>query len=132
MSKALYEGRRRGGPPVQQGLPREPTAFAFAKIVGIELSPDLHRIAEDNISRYNPASQQCMAFELHCMDVVDYEYGPEPVVLFLFDPFGRDTLPERHRQSGSVTARKASQGSRCLRLSAVRGCVAEFPTSFER
>jgi SAM-dependent methyltransferase len=66
--------------------------FAFAKIVGIELSPDLHRIAEDNISRYNPASQQCMAFELHCMDVVDYEYGPEPVVLFLFDPFGRDTL----------------------------------------
>ena len=66
--------------------------FAFAKIVGIELSPDLHRIAENNISRYSPASQQCTAFELHCMDVVDYDYGPEPVVLFLFDPFGRDTL----------------------------------------
>jgi hypothetical protein len=66
--------------------------FAFAKIVGIELSPHLHRIAEENIERYSPASQQCTEFELNCMDVVDYEYGPEPVVLFLFDPFGRETL----------------------------------------
>lgn len=66
--------------------------FAFAKIVGIELSPHLHRIAEDNIKRYSPASQQCTAFELHCMNVVDYTYGKEPVVLFLFDPFGRETL----------------------------------------
>jgi len=66
--------------------------FAFARLVGIELSPHLHRIAQDNIKRYSPASQQCTAFELHCMDVVDYEYGPEPPVLFLFDPFGRETL----------------------------------------
>jgi SAM-dependent methyltransferase len=66
--------------------------FAFAKLVGIELSPQLHRIAEENIKRYNPASQQCTAFDLHCMDVVDYEYGKEPLVLFLFDPFGRETV----------------------------------------
>ncbi len=66
--------------------------FAFAKIVGIELSSQLHGVAEENIKRYNPASQKCRQFELHCMDVVDYRYGPEPVVLFLFDPFGRETL----------------------------------------
>lgn len=66
--------------------------FAFAKLVGIELSPQLHRIAQDNVKRYSPASQQCTAFELHCMDVVDYDYGPEPPVLFLFDPFGRETM----------------------------------------
>ena len=66
--------------------------FAFAKIVGIELSAHLHRTAEENIKRYSPASQQCTAFELHCMNVVDYAYGPEPLVLFLFDPFGRETL----------------------------------------
>ncbi len=66
--------------------------FAFAKIVGIELSPHLHRIAKDNIRRYSPDSQQCTQFEPHCMDVVDYDYGPEPPVLFLFDPFGRETL----------------------------------------
>ena len=66
--------------------------FAFTKIIGIELSAHLHRIAEENINRYSPASQQCTTFELHCMNVVDYDYGPEPVVLFLFDPFGRETL----------------------------------------
>jgi SAM-dependent methyltransferase len=66
--------------------------FPFAKVVGIELSPHLHEIAEDNIKRFSPASQPRTAFNLHCMDVVDYEYGPEPVVLFLFDPFGRETL----------------------------------------
>jgi hypothetical protein len=26
------------------------------------------------------------------MNVVNYTYGKEPVVLFLFDPFGRETL----------------------------------------
>lgn len=66
--------------------------FAFAKIVGIELSTQLHRIAKDNIRRYRPASQKSTAFDLRCMDVVDYRYGPEPPVLFLFDPFGRETL----------------------------------------
>lgn len=66
--------------------------FAFTKIVGVELSPQLHRIAQDNVKRYSPASQQCRQFDLHCMDVVDYDYGPEPPVLFLFDPFGRETL----------------------------------------
>ena len=66
--------------------------FAFAKIVGIELSPHLQRIAVENIERYSPVSQQCTAFQLHCMDVVDYRYGKEPLVLFLFDPFGRETL----------------------------------------
>ena len=26
------------------------------------------------------------------MDVVDYVFGPEPLVLFLFDPFGQETV----------------------------------------
>jgi hypothetical protein len=66
--------------------------FPFAKIVGIELSAQLHRIASENVRRYRPASQPCATFELKCMDVVDYVHGPEPLVLFLFDPFGRETL----------------------------------------
>jgi hypothetical protein len=39
--------------------------FPFAKIVGVELSQHLHQIAEENIKRYHPASQQCTAFHLH-------------------------------------------------------------------
>jgi hypothetical protein len=66
--------------------------FPFAKIVGIELSENLHRIAQGNVKRYKPASQQCAAFDLKCMDARDYSYGDEPLVLFLFDPFGREIL----------------------------------------
>ena len=62
----------------------------FAKIVGIELSQELHQIAEENVRRYRPASQPCTAFFLHCMNAVEYTFGPEPLVLFLFNPFGRD------------------------------------------
>jgi hypothetical protein len=66
--------------------------FPFAKIVGLELSRHLHQIAEENVKRYRPASQQCTAFQLHCMNVVDYDFGQEPLVLFLADPFGRETV----------------------------------------
>jgi hypothetical protein len=68
--------------------------FPFAKIVGIELSDDLHLAAEKNIKLYKPASQQCADFDLKCMDATDYAYGDEPLVLFLFDPFGREILRE--------------------------------------
>lgn len=66
--------------------------FPFVKIVGIELSESLHRIAQENVNRYKPASQQCAAFDLRCMDALDYSYEDAPLVLFLFDPFGRDIL----------------------------------------
>jgi hypothetical protein len=66
--------------------------FPFAKIVGVELSTHLHEIAEKNVRLYLPDSQQCKTFSLHCMNATDYAFGPEPVVLFLFDPFGKEIL----------------------------------------
>lgn len=68
--------------------------FPFEKIVGIELSDSLHRIAEDNVKLYKPASQQCASFDLKCMNALEYAYGDDPVVLYLFDPFGREILQE--------------------------------------
>ncbi len=66
--------------------------FPYARIVGVELSDHLHRIAEQNVKRFTPSSQQCVNFELQCMNAADYAFGNEPVVLFLFDPFGRAVL----------------------------------------
>jgi len=66
--------------------------FPFAKIVGIELSDNLHRIAEENVKRYKSANQQCAVFDLKCMDALEYSYGDDSFVLFLFDPFGREIL----------------------------------------
>ena len=66
--------------------------FPLAKIAGVELSPELHQIAEDNIRRYRPASQRCTSFSLHCINAVEYVFPPDPLVLFLFNPVGKDSI----------------------------------------
>jgi hypothetical protein len=66
--------------------------FPFAKIVGIELSLELHRTAEENVKRYRSATQQCTTFSLYCMNAVEYAFGPEPLVLFLYNPFGKESV----------------------------------------
>lgn len=68
--------------------------FPFRKIVGIELSQQLHEVAKRNVELYKPASQQCTAFDLKCMDALAYDYDNTPLVLFLFDPFGREILEQ--------------------------------------
>ena len=64
----------------------------FAKIVGVELSRELHRFAEQNLRRYRSASQRCTTFSLHCVNAIEYTFGPEPLVLFLSNPFGKETI----------------------------------------
>jgi len=64
----------------------------FAKIVGVELSAELHQVAEENVRRYGSADQRCKAISLHCMNAIEYAFGPEPLVLFLYNPFGESTI----------------------------------------
>ena len=64
----------------------------FVEIVGVELSRELHQIALDNINRYQSPRQRCTRFTLHCMNAADYAFGPEPLVLFLANPFGRASI----------------------------------------
>jgi tRNA G46 methylase TrmB len=79
----------------------------FAKIVGVELSHELNRIAQENIKRYRPSSQLCTTFFLHCMNAVEYTFGPEPLVLFLFSS-------EHSGQLGGVPEGNASRSLCCL------------------
>jgi SAM-dependent methyltransferase len=60
--------------------------YPFKRVVGVELSPDLHRIAEGNIARNRPrfASREV---ELVCGDVLDYEIPDDVTVVFLASPF---------------------------------------------
>src|SRR6266568_2759489 len=63
--------------------------YPFRRVVGVELLPDLHRIAEENIRKYKGDSQKCFAIESQCGDARDFVFPPEPLVLYLFNP-----LPE--------------------------------------
>lgn len=66
--------------------------FPVAKIVGVEISRELSAIAEQNVMRYRSISQPCTTFSLHCADATDYTFEAEPLVLFLSNPFGRETI----------------------------------------
>ncbi|HZU22794.1 MAG TPA: class I SAM-dependent methyltransferase [Terriglobales bacterium] len=63
--------------------------YPFHRILGIELLPELHREALHNIARYSSPTQQCTAIESHCANASNFEFPPEPLVLYLFNP-----LPE--------------------------------------
>ena len=66
--------------------------FPFAKIVGVELSSELHAIAEKNIELYRPAIQPCRNFELCRENAAAFAFPAMPLVLFMFNPFGEETI----------------------------------------
>ena len=63
--------------------------YPFRRILGIELLPELHRAAKENIGKYKSDSQQCLAIESILGDACEFAFPPEPTVLYLFNP-----LPE--------------------------------------
>ncbi len=66
--------------------------YPFRRIVGIELLPRLHRVAQENIREYRSEAQQCFAVESVCGDAVDFAFPPEPAVLYLFNPLPENGL----------------------------------------
>ena len=68
--------------------------YPFRRIIGVELLPELAAIAQENLRCYRNPSQQCFAIELHCKDARDFQFPPQPTVLYLFNPFPPDVLDE--------------------------------------
>jgi SAM-dependent methyltransferase len=64
--------------------------YPFRRILGVELLPELDRVARQNIRRYNGDSQRCLALASICGDARNFIFPPEPTVLYLFN-----ALPER-------------------------------------
>lgn len=57
----------------------------FKRIVGVEFSPELHRIAQRNLEAFK-GPRKCAAAESVCMDFLLFELPNDPLVLFFFDP----------------------------------------------
>ena len=68
--------------------------FPFRRIQGIEFDLDLHRQAEENISRYRSGRRKCGQIESLHINAVDYDFPNENLVIYLFNPF----RPEIMRQ----------------------------------
>ena len=60
--------------------------YPFARIIGVELLPSLHHVAQQNVANYNPVSQRCFAIESVCADATQFRFPDGPLVLYLFNP----------------------------------------------
>jgi len=66
--------------------------FPFKRIVGVEFSPDLHRIAEHNFRIYRSPTQRCMRLESVCIDASLFILPDEPCVLYFNNPFDQHVM----------------------------------------
>jgi SAM-dependent methyltransferase len=63
--------------------------YSFQRVVGVELLPDLCRVAEENVRRLSPS--KCKV-EVVCADARSFQFPPEPTVLYLFNPLPQSGL----------------------------------------
>jgi SAM-dependent methyltransferase len=70
------------------------TDYPFRRIVGVELLPELHRIAEENIASYKSESQKCFNLQSLCEDARHFQFPEEPMLLYLFNPLPESGLAE--------------------------------------
>lgn len=61
--------------------------YPFRRIVGVELLPALHQIAQQNLRHYKSESQRCFSLASVCADAAAFPFPDDPLVLFLFNPF---------------------------------------------
>jgi SAM-dependent methyltransferase len=68
--------------------------YPFQQIMGLEFSPELHRVAEHNIKRYSSPTQECKNIQSLNVDFASFALPPQASVLFFFDPCRGRVLAE--------------------------------------
>jgi len=64
----------------------------FRKIVGVEIAPALHEVAETNVRLYQSPEQRCDRFELVCSDAAVWTPPDDDLVVYVFQPFPEDVF----------------------------------------
>jgi len=63
--------------------------YPFPRIVGVEILPELHRAAEENIRAYRESTGRGGQIEARLTDACEYDFPETPLVVYLFN-----SLPE--------------------------------------
>ncbi|HEY2369165.1 MAG TPA: class I SAM-dependent methyltransferase [Polyangiaceae bacterium] len=64
----------------------------FRKIIGVEIAPALHEVAEKNVSVYGSPAQRCHRFELVCSDAAVWQPPDDRLLVYVFQPFPEDVF----------------------------------------
>jgi predicted RNA methylase len=63
-------------------------ALPFRRLIGVEFSAELHQAAKANFAGLAARGSADPRIELVCDDAATYALPPEPLVVYLFNPFG--------------------------------------------
>jgi SAM-dependent methyltransferase len=66
--------------------------YPFAHILGVEYSPGLHAIAEQNLRRYPSAERRCRTVQTVLADAATHPLPLGPLICFIFNSFDRPTM----------------------------------------
>jgi hypothetical protein len=61
--------------------------YPFREVVGVEFSPALHEIAQDNIRRYQSPARRCQNVHSVCADAATFALPEREYVLYFNNPF---------------------------------------------
>ena len=79
--------------------------YPFARIVGVEYSPELHTIAQQNLRRYRSERQRCHTIETVLSDAATWPLPAGPVLCFIFNSFDAPTMRRVMRKLDAEAAR---------------------------
>jgi SAM-dependent methyltransferase len=66
--------------------------YPFRRVLGVEFSAELNSLAAENIRRHQTLKRRCLDVSSIFADAASYEFPIENMILFLYNPFGRDVL----------------------------------------
>lgn len=63
------------------------TQLSFREVVGVELHPELARVAGENLRLWQGAGKSVTPARVVCADATEFEFPAGPCLLYLFNPF---------------------------------------------
>jgi SAM-dependent methyltransferase len=64
----------------------------FRRIIGVEFASDLDALARRNVKTYRNPKQACFQIEPVHIDATQFEFPPEPLLIYLFHPFNQKVM----------------------------------------
>jgi SAM-dependent methyltransferase len=66
--------------------------YGFQRVIGVELAPALHEVAQRNIETFRRRRPRAGRIELHCGDAVDLPIPDGDALFFFYNPFADGVL----------------------------------------
>ncbi len=69
-------------------------SLPFKNVIGVEFSEELVGIAKENIKKFPKENMQCKYIDIICLDVVQYDFPKDGLVVYLFNPFEKPVMEQ--------------------------------------